>query len=110
MNNLQERLHASFFFYLFTGADHFLVIGKYLTAAVLIGINLELNGLHGWVASGWRFDPASEKWSRVPRPILPTLGVMLATHLAGVAYFITLTSLNFGVVWVSTFGPVHAQS
>lgn len=102
MNNLQERLHASFFFYLFTGPDHFLVIGKYLTAAVLIGIYLELEGLWTWVASGWKFDVGTKKWGRVPRPVLGTLAIMTGTHLAGLFYFLALSSTSLSVSVVRT--------
>lgn len=84
INNLLERLHASFFFYILTSPDEFIVIGKYLTSAVLIGVGLELNGLHGWVASGWQSEAtnfASQK--RVQRPILSVMAIVIITHLFG---------------------------
>lgn len=95
VNNLLERLHASFFFYLLTsGPDEFIVIGQYLTAAVLIGIGLELNGLYSWVASGWRkAGPAG--WERKKRPLVLSLGVMIATHLIGLALAVVLNSAVF---------------
>ncbi|GMK58324.1 hypothetical protein CspeluHIS016_0503560 [Cutaneotrichosporon spelunceum] len=43
-NNLLERLHASFFFYLLPAADRFIPIGHYLPSAVLLGASLTLGG------------------------------------------------------------------
>lgn len=43
-NNLLERLHASFFFYLIPAPDKFLPVGHYLPAAVLLGASLTLGG------------------------------------------------------------------
>ncbi|CAK9779474.1 putative GPI-anchor transamidase [Cutaneotrichosporon oleaginosum] len=43
-NNLLERLHASFFFYLLPGPERFLPVGHYLPAAVLLGASLTLGG------------------------------------------------------------------
>lgn len=91
INNLLERLHASFFFYMLTGPDDFIVIGKYLTSAVLVGVGLELNGLHRWVASGWLRTQAGSTWRRVPRPVLTALAIMITTHLVGLAFSILVT-------------------
>jgi GPI-anchor transamidase subunit GAA1 len=93
-NNLLERLHASFFFYLLTGPVTFVVIGKYLTSAVLVGIGMELNGLQAWVASGWEGTRrgSSTIWQRRRRPLLPVLGVMLATHAVGYTSLLFMTS------------------
>lgn len=96
------------------------MIGQYLTAAVLIGIALELNGLHGWVATGWRLaeDPVftsdkkqtppdgqgstlkikssagkiQSQWKRRRRPLLETLGLMAATHAIGYIALLSITS------------------
>ncbi|KAL1408622.1 Glycosyl phosphatidyl inositol protein transamidase complex subunit [Vanrija albida] len=43
-NNLLERLHASFFFYLLPHPDYFLPVGHYLPAAVLLGASVTLGG------------------------------------------------------------------
>lgn len=93
-NNLLERLHASFFFYLLTGPTTFVVIGKYLTSAVLVGIGMELNGLQAWVTSGWEGTRHGSVtiWQRRRRPLLPVLGLMLATHGFGYASLLLATS------------------
>lgn len=83
INNLLERLHASFFFYLFTAHEEFVVIGKYLTSAVFIGVSLELSGLYGWVASGWQVSKVSGDSLRLTRPLVPVLIIMIGTHVLG---------------------------
>ncbi|EJD54545.1 Gaa1-domain-containing protein [Auricularia subglabra TFB-10046 SS5] len=48
MNNLLERLHASFFFYLMTGPTSFLTVGLYLPSAIILGIAITVTGLGIW--------------------------------------------------------------
>ncbi|WWD17002.1 hypothetical protein CI109_101438 [Kwoniella shandongensis] len=43
-NNLLERLHASYFFYLLPRPDWFIPVGHYLPAAVLLGASLTIGG------------------------------------------------------------------
>ena len=43
-NNLLERLHASYFFYLFPRPGKFIPVGNYLPSAVLIGASITLGG------------------------------------------------------------------
>lgn len=43
-NNLLERLHASFFFYLLPHPDYFLPVGHYLPAAVILGASVTIAG------------------------------------------------------------------
>jgi glycosylphosphatidylinositol transamidase len=44
MNNLLERLHASYFFYLFPRPGKFIPVGNYLPAVILLGASITLNG------------------------------------------------------------------
>lgn len=44
LNNLLERLHASYFFYLMPQIDHFIPVGNYLPIAVLLGASITLGG------------------------------------------------------------------
>lgn len=101
-NNLLERLHASFFFYLLVGPAAFLKIGSYLPSAVLVGTAMLFGGLGEWVSSGWirrtkdespeeKKDPNSEEWISQSRPVLRVLGLMIATHLVGAAIFYVIT-------------------
>ncbi|KAL1729247.1 Gaa1-like protein [Schizophyllum commune] len=114
-NNLLERLHASFFFFLLVAPDRFLQIGNYLPSAVLVAMGLMFWGLRGWVDAGWvgeeveyeasevkvaqerQRDKTEKKpvvnstvhWTRRPRPVLPALALMGVTHaLGGVVFYI----------------------
>ncbi|KAI6028674.1 Gaa1-like GPI transamidase component [Pisolithus orientalis] len=60
-NNLLERLHASFFFYLFTSPGTFMKIGKFLPSAVLVSAAMMISGLGDWVNAGWLQDVAAKK-------------------------------------------------
>lgn len=59
MNNLLERLHASFFFYILTKSHHpnghpqFLKIGHYLPSVIMISVATMFVGLRTWVEAGW---------------------------------------------------------
>jgi len=93
-NNLLERLHASFFFYLLTDPGTFVAIGKYLPSVVLVGIGMELNGLQAWVASGWESTRCGSRtsWRRRRRPLFSVLGLMFGTHAFGYASLLFMTS------------------
>lgn len=106
-NNLLERLHASFFFYLFLGVNNFLKIGNYLPLAIIISAALMFGGLGEWVGAGWTLGTSSpgsdekqdvvEKLRWVPRrrPVLTPILIMLSTHLTGVILFYTITGSSF---------------
>lgn len=111
MNNLLERLHASFFFYILSSPGTFLKIGHYLPSVIMISVALMFTGLREWTSAGWMkvniIEPlpspdSSEKndaedneqpsatkegWERRSRPVLDALLVMLATHVAGSVLF-----------------------
>lgn len=109
MNNLLERLHASFFFYLLVGTTTFMKIGSYLPSAVLVSTAMLFGGLGEWVKARWiaKVDdepsadklkadhanelPPSTKWVSRRRPVLPVLSIMIGTHVAGAALFYLLT-------------------
>lgn len=48
LNNLVERLHASFFLYLLPEPFQFLTVASYLSAPILIGASLTVAGLRIW--------------------------------------------------------------
>ncbi|KAF5330472.1 hypothetical protein D9619_005915 [Psilocybe cf. subviscida] len=105
MNNLLERLHASFFFYIMTDSQHFLKIGLYLPSAIMVSVAMMFYGLRVWVDAAWvlEVDPSSSEKSSLPvttwrarkRPTLPVLSIMAATHLIGLGLFTTLASSSF---------------
>ena len=99
MNNLLERLHASFFFYILTTPGTFLKIGHYLPSAVLIGASLMFGGLYEWSQAGWILIKSENKernskkagdsadWETRSRPVFAALLVMITTHGLGFALF-----------------------
>ncbi|KAG6833694.1 hypothetical protein H0H87_002891 [Tephrocybe sp. NHM501043] len=98
-NNLLERLHASFFFYVLTGPDRFLKIGSYLPSAVLISVAMMFGGLKVWTSAAWMQlgveKTSANEWSRRRRPVLTVLGIMSATHACGALLFGVITSSWF---------------
>ncbi|CAE6490373.1 unnamed protein product [Rhizoctonia solani] len=104
MNNLLERLHASFFFYLLTSAQSFVKIGGYLPAAVIMSVAMTFGGLALWVEAGWLQIPAaiseedqkseaanddqnepSKKWVKRSRPVVDAFALVGCTHFLGAA-------------------------
>ena len=98
MNNLLERLHASFFFFLLVRPELFMKIGMYLPSAILVGTAMLFSGLGEWVNAGWlltsvplKHDEKSEKvqsssvrkWVTRDRPVLDAVTVMVSTHAIG---------------------------
>lgn len=72
-NNLLERLHASYFFYLLPRPNYFIPVGNYLPAAVLLGASLTIGGfdcpfpLQGLVYMSFAFGSALLLWmTRLP--------------------------------------------
>ncbi|KAF5357896.1 hypothetical protein D9756_001418 [Leucocoprinus leucothites] len=106
MNNLLERLHASFFFFILTTPDRFMKIGSYLPSAILVSIAMMFRGLRCWVDARWCTDPPPIKksdqspqtntsFTARSRPVLPAMIVMLLTHLLGVVLFFATRSSWF---------------
>ncbi|TRM62649.1 GPI transamidase component Gaa1 [Schizophyllum amplum] len=111
-NNLLERLHASFFFFLLVAPDRFLQIGNYLPSAVLVSVGLMFCGLRAWVDARWtEVDERDDKsgstekaqttpargpssvvrWTTCTRPVLPALALMGAMHVVGGMVFYSVT-------------------
>ncbi|KAF7440683.1 Glycosyl phosphatidyl inositol protein transamidase complex subunit [Pleurotus ostreatus] len=99
-NNLLERLHASFFFYILTGPYRFLKIGLFLPSAILISVAMMFSGLKIWTDAGWVRDDSptdnktnspQEQWTTRKRPVLSVLRVMISTHIIGALVFWLIT-------------------
>jgi len=92
INNLLERFHASFFFYLLPHPGWFHKIGSYLPAAILIGAGMTIEGLQMWIESGWIrntvVERGSRSWIRRGRKI------DVAVRISGVAFLAGLTRLK----------------
>lgn len=102
MNNLLERLHASFFFYILTSPGTFMKIGMFLPSAILVSVAMLFKGLGEWVTAGWvceiseaslkgneakKPSPAKGTWRNRRRPLLSALIVVVTTHVIGVLVF-----------------------
>ncbi|KAI1371915.1 Gaa1-like protein [Hypoxylon crocopeplum] len=62
LNNLLEKLHQSFFFYLLIHKHRFVSIGTYLPSAMLIAVNFTIMAIALWVKSGHKgVDPTAEQ-------------------------------------------------
>ncbi|CCM02082.1 uncharacterized protein FIBRA_04159 [Fibroporia radiculosa] len=112
-NNLLERLHASFFFYLLVGSATFLKIGAYLPSAISISTAMLIAGLREWVNSGWLLTSSvlehkpdklhislnathdGRQWIRRERLVLPVVAIMVTSHLFGAMLFFLVTRLWF---------------
>ncbi len=95
MNNLIERLHASFFFFILTAPDRFLKIGSYLPSALLISVAMMFGGLKAWNDA---FLPTAKEIKDTKhiqlktREVLSVLIIMAYTHIFGALLFWFLTS------------------
>ncbi|CDO68303.1 Glycosyltransferase Family 48 protein [Trametes cinnabarina] len=109
-NNLLERLHASFFFYLLVAPGTFMKIGSYLPSAILVGTAMLFTGLGEWVNAGWVLSPMAtaskeggqvatigdrKKWRSRHRPVLEPVAIMVLTHLIGVILFLLVSTSWF---------------
>lgn len=52
LNNLLEKFHQSFFFYLLMQPNRFVSIGTYLPSAMLVAINFTIMAIALWIRSG----------------------------------------------------------
>lgn len=106
VNNLLERLHASFFFYILVTPNVFLKIGFWIPSVVILSVAMMFSGLHEWVNAAWYLSEVQENdskeqqtqtqptqvWKQRSRPVLMALSVMGITHLAGVLLFYVIKS------------------
>lgn len=57
LNNLLEKFHQSFFFYLLMQANRFVSIGTYLPSAMLVAVNFSIMAIALWIRSGRSTSP-----------------------------------------------------
>jgi GPI-anchor transamidase subunit GAA1 len=94
-----------------TGPTTFLKIGSFLPGAVLVSVAMMFAGLYEWVNAAWVPDDAptektmlkldtinaqeKPRWVKRRRPMLPALGILIATHVLGLALFSVITTSFF---------------
>ncbi len=107
LNNILERLHASFFFYLFVNPDHYSQVGSYLPVAILLSAVMTLGGLRFWIDAGWELvkDPSDEKgmrrkWNRRSRVLGRAVSMLACCFGIGGALLLALDADRspFGIV------------
>ena len=101
MNNLLERLHASFFFYIMANPGQFLKIGMYLPSAILVGASLMFGGLGSWVEAGWyeqwvEKSGGAKRWARRTRDLLPAARLVALSHVLGLLLYFAVSRLYVG--------------
>ena len=65
LNNLLEKFHQSFFFYLLMQPNRFVSIGTYLPSAMLVAVNFTIMAIALWVRSGR--PPTPKIGSTIPK-------------------------------------------
>ncbi|RYP32337.1 hypothetical protein DL766_004012 [Monosporascus sp. MC13-8B] len=73
LNNLLEKLHQSFFFYLLMNKDRFVSIGTYLPSAMLVAANLTIMAITLWMRSGYSEEEPPAPEPRQPGDVASTL-------------------------------------
>ncbi|RMD39333.1 hypothetical protein DV735_g5790, partial [Chaetothyriales sp. CBS 134920] len=63
LNNLLEKLHQSFFFYLLMETNRFVSIGSYLPSAMAIAAGYTVIAIYLWIISGYRIPSKQQETS-----------------------------------------------
>jgi len=80
LNNLLEKLHQSFFFYILMNRDRFVSIGTYLPSAMLVAANFTIMAINLWLKSGQE----DKKTGTTKRELLlPFITVAICQFLGG---------------------------
>ncbi|KIX00970.1 uncharacterized protein Z518_10036 [Rhinocladiella mackenziei CBS 650.93] len=66
LNNLLEKLHQSFFFYLLMQSNRFVSIGSYLPSAMTLAAAYTIMAIYLWVLSGYQIVEKTTVVSREP--------------------------------------------
>lgn len=90
LNNLLERLHQSYFFYLMPSLSHFVSIGYYMPAFGLLAVILLLRALDLWVQLATppvRTEDGIAELEQSSPGVLPVLTPLVISHLTGAALY-----------------------
>lgn len=95
LNNLLERLHQSYFFYLMPSLSHFVSIGYYMPAFGLLAVILLLRALDLWVQlvnpPAIAADGVADIEQQSSPGVLSVLTPLVISHLTGAALYILPT-------------------
>ncbi|XP_055346850.1 LOW QUALITY PROTEIN: glycosylphosphatidylinositol anchor attachment 1 protein-like [Paramacrobiotus metropolitanus] len=98
LNNLLERFHQSFFFYLMTSPNRFISIGMYTPPFGLLILPLVINALALWARDSSAKSPADNSLSSVSTDktsVAAVLPWLVMAHVVGVASFMGQFFLDF---------------
>lgn len=90
LNNLLERLHQSYFFYLMPSLSHFVSIGYYMPAFGLLAVILLLRALDLWVQLNTPPSTTEDGVADIDQSspgVLSVLTPLVISHLTGVALY-----------------------
>lgn len=91
LNNLLERLHQSYFFYLMPSLSHFVSIGYYMPAFGLLAVILLLRALDLWVQLNTPPSTTEDGVADIDQQsspgVLSVLTPLVISHLTGVALY-----------------------
>uniref|UniRef100_G3Q120 GPI-anchor transamidase component GPAA1 n=1 Tax=Gasterosteus aculeatus aculeatus TaxID=481459 RepID=G3Q120_GASAC len=87
LNNLLERLHQSYFFYLMSSLSHFVSIGYYMPAFGLLGVILLLRALDLWVQLASPPPRTEDGVVDADPGVLSVLTPLVISHLTGAALY-----------------------
>lgn len=90
LNNLLERLHQSYFFYLMPSLSHFVSIGYYMPAFGLLAVILLLRALDLWVQLATppvRTEDGIADLEQSSPGVLSVLTPLVISHLTGAALY-----------------------
>uniref|UniRef100_A0A3P8S228 GPI-anchor transamidase component GPAA1 n=1 Tax=Amphiprion percula TaxID=161767 RepID=A0A3P8S228_AMPPE len=87
LNNLLERLHQSYFFYLMPSLSHFVSIGYYMPAFGLLAVILLLRALDLWVQLATPPPTTEDGIADIDPGVLSVLTPLVISHLTGAALY-----------------------
>lgn len=80
LNNLLEKLHQSFFFYLLLQNNRFVSIGTYLPSAMAVGASFSIMAIYLWIKSG--YEEREEEDQQITKATERDAGTMDKTEIA----------------------------
>ncbi|KAI9159349.1 Glycosyl phosphatidyl inositol protein transamidase complex subunit [Blastocladiella emersonii ATCC 22665] len=97
LNNLLEKFHQSFFFYLLSSAEHFASIMVYIPAAILLNVSLLVAALGIWLETGDAHAPVPHDHTANERPVAAPLATLVAAFAWGGATVLFTSSTEHRV-------------
>ncbi|KIW15072.1 hypothetical protein PV08_07859 [Exophiala spinifera] len=112
LNNLLEKLHQSFFFYLLMQSNRFVSIGTYLPSAMTIGAAYTIMAIYLWVLSGYQLvqkptEVINEKSSISSPSATPTKETRLRLEFVPQDRHLVLPIALVAAVYLASLVPLY---